>query len=76
LSRANLFGADLSGALGYKDAGVDRRGYHFRAVAKDRGIEITAGCRQFTLEQAREHWANNLDALARVELLATLVSQR
>ena len=76
LREANLRGANLrwGGVTGYKCAGWDRRGYHFRAVIKGDGIEITAGCRCFNLAQAREHWANNPDALARVNLLATLLA--
>jgi hypothetical protein len=72
LRGADLSGADLRGATGYRCAGRDPRGYHFRAVAKAGGIQITAGCRCFTLAEALAHWANNPDALARVALLALL----
>lgn len=74
-TRADLQGAYLQGAADYKDGGVDVRGYHFRAVIKLNGIEITAGCRCFTLDQARTHWKDNADALARVELLTTLLTK-
>ena len=79
LSDANLRGADLSGAnlsgtTSYRCGGWDSRGYHFRAVLFASGVRITAGCRDFTLSEARAHWTakNNLDALARAELLALL----
>ena len=72
LRGANLSGANLSGATGYRCAGWDPRGYHFRAVTFPQGIQITAGCRCFTLPEARAHWAKSPDALARVELLAML----
>lgn len=71
LTEADLTGADLAAALGYVDLGVDHRGYHFRAVAFPAGWQITAGCRNFTVEEAVQHWkkAKNQDALARVAIL-------
>ena len=69
LSGADLSGADLSGAKGYIDLGYDPRGYHFRAVKFGHGWQITAGCRNFTVEEALAHWANNPDALTRVAIL-------
>ena len=75
LSHANLRGIHLSGTAGYMDAGVDPRGYHFRAVTATEpdGIRITAGCRDFDLPSALVHWASNPDALARVRVLALLL---
>ena len=74
LSGADLSGANLSGTTSYRCGGWDSRGYHFRAVLFASGVRITAGCRDFTLSEARAHWTakNNLDALARAELLALL----
>ena len=72
LREANLCGADLREANGYCCGGLDHRGYHFRAVSTETGPRITAGCRDFTVEEARDHWAHNPDALARVEVLARL----
>ena len=71
LHGANLRGADLSYASGYVDLGRDIRGYHFRAVAFPLGWQITAGCRNFTIDEALAHWrkAHNEDALARVAIL-------
>ena len=71
LHGANLRGADLSYASGYVDLGRDTRGYHFRAVAFPLGWQITAGCRNFTIDEALAHWrkAHNEDALARVAIL-------
>jgi len=31
---------------------------------------VIAGCRNFTIAEARAHWAGNADALARVEVIA------
>ena len=63
LSRANLSGADLSGAkINDKTAlGILRRatradGYEFSLWDCQEGFFITAGCRWFTLEAARQHW--------------------
>ena len=71
LHDAYLSGADLSYASGYVDLGRDIRGYHFRAVAFPLGWQITAGCRDFTIDEALAHWreAHNEDALARVAIL-------
>jgi pentapeptide repeat protein len=70
LKGANLTGADLAGAGGYLDLGHDPRGYHFRAILHD-GWRINAGCRWFTVAEAREHWGakGNKDALARVAIV-------
>lgn len=60
LSGADLSGADLSGA-NLSGAGVlclhigDPRGYRPVAVWHDQWV-IFAGCRKFTIAQAREHW--------------------
>ena len=63
LSRADLFGADLTGAkINDKTAlGILRRatradGYEFSLWDCQEGFFITAGCRWFTLEAARQHW--------------------
>ena len=85
LSSADLSGADLSGAalsgamltrsVGYSDGGWDSRGYHFCAVIMGADIQITAGCRCFTLQEAKDHWGqiNNRDALARIAVLELLL---
>ena len=62
LSRADLRGANLSRAnlrgAGIIDCGQRSDGYQFfiHATARDQPMLI-AGCRYFTLEQARKHWA-------------------
>ena len=70
LCRANLCGANLCGARGVICAGTDPRGYRFTGHAAANGCRVLAGCRWFTLAEARTHWANNPDALARVALIA------
>jgi uncharacterized protein YjbI with pentapeptide repeats len=76
LSGANLFWvslskANLSKAKGYIDLGTDTRGYHFRAIwfPDKETWQVTAGCRNFTLAEARAHWINNPEALARLSIL-------
>ena len=69
LREADLRGADLRGAEGYLCLGWDPRGYHFRAIQFDNVWHITAGCRNFTLDEARIHWTNNRDALARLRII-------
>lgn len=80
LRGANLRGADLSGAdlsgANLIDAGQDRRGYRFVAVSHDDGIRIAAGCRWFTLAEARKHWKTNAEALAKVEMIAAEAARR
>mgnify|MGYP000844973848 CR=1 FL=1 len=65
LSDANLSGADLSGAdlRGANLRGADlihcgsrSDGYEFFAVMKDGALWIKAGCRFFSLAEARAHW--------------------
>ena len=74
LSGANLRGATLSGAnlsgTCLIDGGADPRGYRFVGLDTADGRRVLAGCRDYTLAEAREHWANNPDALARVEIIA------
>jgi len=69
LHGADLHGAYLYGAKGYLCLGIDNRGYHFRAVLFSKGWQVTAGCRNFTLTEAKQHWANNRDALARLSII-------
>ena len=61
LSDANLSDADLSGAdLGFNcliDGGQRSDGYRFIGWMKESILQIRAGCRDFTMAQAREHWA-------------------
>ena len=56
LSGADLSGADLSGA-GLIDGGQRSDGYRFVAWFKAGELRIRAGCRDFTMAQARAHWA-------------------
>jgi len=71
LSNANLRGANLRDAdLSYADLCYaqnfyllpvqDPRGYMFpRASLIDSGWVISAGCRRFTIDQARSHWGDS-----------------
>ena len=60
----------LLGADHVYDAGADPRGYRFLGLRLDDGITVAAGCRWLWLAEARAHWANNPDALARVQRIA------
>jgi uncharacterized protein YjbI with pentapeptide repeats len=69
LNGANLRGANLTGAIGIVCAGYDPRGYRFVGVRHDGEWTVAAGCRWFTIAEAKDHWANNRDALARVAVI-------
>jgi len=69
LTCADLTGAVLTRAVGIIDAGQDPRGYRFVGVQHDDSWRVAAGCRWFTIAEARAHWANNRDALARVSVI-------
>lgn len=60
LTNADLSNADLSGTYlrGAKliHAGTRSDGYEFYAHMRGRRLWILAGCRYFTLEDARKHW--------------------
>ncbi len=58
LSDADLSGANFMGAKGFLLLPVqDTRGYSFaHAIETDEGWRIRAGCRDFSIEDAREHW--------------------
>ena len=78
LSYANLSSADLSCAnLSYadlSDAGQDCRGYRFFGQYNNdkKVFIITAGCRKFSVGEARAHWeaSHEDDVLLRAECLA------
>ena len=58
LRHADLCGADLTDVKGFLLLPVqDMRGYSFaHAVETDDGWRIRMGCRDFSIEEAREHW--------------------
>ena len=63
LSRANLWRADLSRANvhGVEVRGISRiacraDGYEFLLLDTETGWRVSAGCRFFTIEEARAHW--------------------
>ncbi len=64
-------GADLRWAMGVIDAGTNHRGYRFLGVRHDDGWRVAAGCRWFTVAEARAHWRRkgNQDALLRVAVI-------
>lgn len=58
---------------GVFDAGTDRRGYRFLGFISKKGVMIYAGCRKFTLNEAKAHWSignnANADAYRRVFMI-------
>lgn len=71
LKFANLYGADLRGAnleginMGYANlegakgtikVGTSSDGYDFFGVKHSNGVFVKAGCRWFTVGEAKEHW--------------------
>ena len=74
LGRADLAGAYLAGAT-LIDAGQESRGYRFVGVPTD-GVRILAGCRWFTVTEAREHWRGNPEALAKASLIEAEAARR
>lgn len=72
LRDALLAGIRVDGTDYFINAGMDNRGYYFNGVYhKQGGWMISAGCRWFSVAQAKDHWGAkyNLDALARVALI-------
>jgi hypothetical protein len=57
LTRADLRIADLRGAKGIVDMGSRSDGYRFVAWVKGGVLQIRAGCRDLSLDEARRHWA-------------------
>ena len=65
LSGSDLSGSDLSGSnLSYSnlsgvpvlDGGLDSRGYRYFLTAFNGVVGVQAGCRKFSLAEARAHW--------------------
>lgn len=74
-----LIGIDISNVRSWRSEfdcfgylislGYDKRGYMFALhLEPDGDIVIMAGCRYFSFDEAREHWVENPDALAKVDL--------
>ena len=51
--------------------GMDSRGYRFYRVPMADGIHVVAGCRNFTANEAREHWAQGTECRALAEKCLT-----
>ena len=83
LRGTNLRGANLLEAEGVIDGGQDTRGYRVVGWMHDDQLMIKAGCRNFTLAEARAHWggadyledhdaATQAEMVARVGLIAAV----
>jgi len=80
LSDANLSGANLSGAY-LIDGGQDERGYRFIGWKRGDDLMISAGCRNYTISEARKHWGGSnytgpKSNIQRVELIASIAVER
>ncbi len=83
LNGADLHGADLSGA-NLIDGGQDSRGYRFVGYLFENALRIGAGCRDFTLDEARAHWAEvhaanpalQAECIAKVTLIEIVATAR
>jgi len=63
------------------DAGTDVRGfqvfaYYNARTGRRHGWRIQAGCRDLTIQNARRHWSQNPEMLAKVEYLAAEIARR
>jgi hypothetical protein len=56
--------------------GSDHRGYEFRGLFVCGVWRVSAGCRYFTLPEARTHWSRNSECLALVEKIAAEIDNR
>ena len=69
LVRANLYDANLVRANLVR-LGVDSRGYHFFLRRENSELFITAGCRRFSIPDAKKHWTERHEMPLRAEILA------
>ena len=87
LGGANLYGADLRGVEAVIDGGQDGRGWRVIGWLRDGQLMMSAGCRNFTLTEARAHWggasyleahdaATQAEMCARVELVVAVARAR
>ena len=58
LRRANLRGADLRNAVGWVSLTYTDHGYPVGASWQGDKWRIVAGCREFSIAEAREHWGS------------------
>jgi hypothetical protein len=77
--RASVERADDS--YRYVCGGVDSRGYLFEGVRLREQWRIVAGCRNFSIDDARKHWgpngcSNRKDCLALVEIIVTRITEQ
>ncbi len=63
LRRADLRGANLREVKGFLLLPVqDMRGYAFpHTIETDKGWRVRAGCRDFSIEEAKAHWGENYE---------------
>jgi len=67
LRGSDLSGSDLRGS-NLIDVGQTLRGYQFFGYWRN-GIRVKAGCRDYSLSEAKTHWADAPEELAKVNLI-------
>ena len=72
---AYLRGAYLEDAKFVTDAGVSLQGYQFIGYWRD-GLRVKAGYRDFSIEDAKIHWAGASEELAKVNLIEAVAKAR
>ena len=60
----------------YIYGGTDIRGYHFVSLILRNERRVFAGCRNFSIRKARQHWENNAECLALVENIVAEAARR
>ena len=75
----DLPNAEIEFGGGYFFAGVDSRGYPFEGVTIRNEWRVVAGCRNYNIAEAREHWgpggpSDRPDCLAMVEAIAAFAA--
>ena len=61
LRNANLHNANLSGNTALIDGGQRSDGFRFVGWVKDNELQIRAGCRSLSIQQAHNHWKSTRD---------------
>ena len=71
-----VYASNLNSSPVIIPAGADHRGYEFYGLRVSGVWRIAAGCRYFTLPEARKHWESNKECLALVEKIAIEIKAR
>ena len=72
----NVDASGCTGLTSYIYGGTDIRGYCFVSLILRNERRVFAGCRNFSIRKARQHWENNAECLALVEKIAAEAARR